>query len=110
MNRAIGIAMIRLVYFRESALNSGFFFSSWYGSWVGRRGSGGGGGGVKEDGNRGLGFEDILGRIVGSRSDLGGEEVPEVFWKGFIAGTPLPGGTGKDPPLLIGAAKSWSEF
>jgi hypothetical protein len=110
VNRAIGIAMMRLVYFRESALNSGFFFSSWYGSCVGRRGGGGAGGGAKEGGNRGPGFEDTLGRIFDTPSDLGGEEVPEVFWIGSTAETPLPAGTEEGPPLLIGAASSGADF
>ena len=59
------MAMKRLVYFRERALNSGFFFSSWYESSVGRGGRGGGGGPAKDSGNRGLAFEAVKGFAAG---------------------------------------------
>ncbi len=54
------MAIKRLVYLLDRALNSGFFFNSLYGICVGRGSGGGPGGGLKAFGNVGTGFGVLL--------------------------------------------------
>lgn len=46
----------------------------------GAAGGGAAGGGAKDEGNRGLGFVDTLGRGVGGKSDLGGLAAAVMFF------------------------------
>ena len=101
--------MKRLVYFRERALNSGFFFSSWYESSVGRGGGGRGGGPAKDGGIRGLVLEAVRGLAAGGGGELRDEEAAVGLRTVAGAVRCSTNGDGALPSLLIGAVGSWSE-